>query len=113
MTTSTKLLPVHKRFDISFSRGEGVYLYSEGRKYLDFGAGIAVNALGHCHPKMVEAITNQAKNYGMFLTFITSTSSINTPKSWSIELSPIMFFSAILVPKVWNALSKQFAVIFI
>lgn len=61
MTTSSKLLPVHKRFDISFSHGEGVYLFSNGKKYLDFGAGIAVNALGHCHPKMVEAITNQAK----------------------------------------------------
>jgi len=62
MTTSTKLLPVHKRFDVTFSHGEGVYLFSnEGKKYLDFGAGIAVNALGHCHPKMVEAITSQAK----------------------------------------------------
>jgi len=60
MATSTKLLPVHKRFDITFSHGEGVYLYSKDKKYLDFGAGIAVNALGHCHPKMVEAITNQA-----------------------------------------------------
>lgn len=60
MTTSPKLLPVHKRFDIAFSHGEGAYLFSEGKKYLDFGAGIAVNALGHCHPKMVEAITRQA-----------------------------------------------------
>src|SRR3989338_31525 len=62
MTTSSKLLPVHKRFDIAFSRGEGVYLFdNDGKKYLDFGAGIAVNALGHCHPKMVKAITKQAK----------------------------------------------------
>lgn len=61
MVTSEKLLPVHKRFNISFSHGEGVYLYSNGNKYLDFGAGIAVNALGHCHPKLVEALTNQAK----------------------------------------------------
>lgn len=62
MPTSSKLLPVHKRFDITFSRGEGAYLFdNEGKKYLDFGAGIAVNVLGHCHPKMVEAITNQAK----------------------------------------------------
>lgn len=60
MTTSSKLLPVHKRFNISFSHGKGVYLFSDDRKYLDFGAGIAVNALGHCHPKMVEAITKQA-----------------------------------------------------
>ncbi len=62
MTTSAKLLPVHKRFDVTFSHGEGVYLFDEsGKKYLDFGAGIAVNALGHCHPNMVAAITNQAK----------------------------------------------------
>lgn len=61
MSTSSKLLPVHKRFDISFSHGEGVYLFSDGKKYLDFGAGIAVNALGHCHPKMVEALSSQAK----------------------------------------------------
>ncbi|MBM3579142.1 MAG: aspartate aminotransferase family protein, partial [Alphaproteobacteria bacterium] len=62
MLTSPKLLPVHKRFDIAFARGEGVYLFdNNGKKYLDFGAGIAVNALGHCHPKLVEAITNQAK----------------------------------------------------
>lgn len=62
MTTSAKLLPVHKRFDLTFSHGEGAYLYgNDGKKYLDFGAGIAVNALGHCHPKMVEAITTQAK----------------------------------------------------
>ena len=61
MTTSSKLLPVHKRFDITFSHGEWVYLFANEKKYLDFGAGIAVNALGHCHPKMVEAITNQAK----------------------------------------------------
>lgn len=61
MFTSNKLLPVHKRFNIAFSHGEGVYLFSEGKKYLDLGAGIAVNCLGHCHPKMVEAITEQAK----------------------------------------------------
>jgi len=62
MNTSSKLLPVHKRFDIIFSHGKGVYLYdTNNNKYLDFGSGIAVNALGHCHPKMVQAITKQAK----------------------------------------------------
>lgn len=62
MTTSPKLLPIHNRFDISFSHGEGVYVFSskDQKKYLDFGAGIAVNALGHCHPNMVKAITTQA-----------------------------------------------------
>jgi acetylornithine/N-succinyldiaminopimelate aminotransferase len=62
MTTSPSLLPVHKRYNVKFSHGEGAYLFdNDGKKYLDFGAGIAVNALGHCHPKMVEAITAQAK----------------------------------------------------
>ena len=61
MATSSKLLPVHKRFDISFSHGQGAYLFSGEKRYLDFGAGIAVNALGHCHPKIVEALTSQAK----------------------------------------------------
>jgi acetylornithine/N-succinyldiaminopimelate aminotransferase len=42
-------------------RGEGVYLYGEdGAQYLDFAAGIAVNALGHGHPKLVKAIADQA-----------------------------------------------------
>lgn len=45
-----------------FTHGEGVWIYdSEGKRYLDFLAGIAVNQLGHAHPVMVEAIANQAK----------------------------------------------------
>ena len=60
--TNQSLLPVHNRMNIKFSRGEGVYLYdNSGKKYLDFGAGIAVNSLGHCHPNLVLALTNQAK----------------------------------------------------
>ena len=44
-------------------KGEGVYLYdNEGNKYLDFSAGIAVNALGHNHPQVTEAIKDQAEN---------------------------------------------------
>lgn len=43
-------------------RGEGVYLIADdGKKYLDFAAGIAVNSLGHCHPHLVEALTKQAR----------------------------------------------------
>lgn len=62
MITSSKLLPVHKRFDLNFVRGQGVYLFDDkNHQYLDFSSGIAVNALGHCHPKMVEAITAQAQ----------------------------------------------------
>jgi acetylornithine/N-succinyldiaminopimelate aminotransferase len=55
------VLPTYARFDVAFERGEGAYLYDEkGERYLDFAAGIAVNALGHAHPHLVKAITEQA-----------------------------------------------------
>jgi acetylornithine/N-succinyldiaminopimelate aminotransferase len=55
------LLPVFARVDIAFERGEGAWLYAEdGRKFLDFGSGIAVNALGHAHPHLVRALSDQA-----------------------------------------------------
>jgi acetylornithine/LysW-gamma-L-lysine aminotransferase len=47
--------------DLVAVRGQGVYLYDENdREYLDFAAGIAVASLGHCHPRLVEAIRQQA-----------------------------------------------------
>ncbi|HSS13815.1 MAG TPA: aspartate aminotransferase family protein [Rhizomicrobium sp.] len=55
------LLPTYNRTDIAFVRGEGSYLFAEdGKRYLDFGAGIAVNAFGHAHPRMLKALTDQA-----------------------------------------------------
>jgi acetylornithine/N-succinyldiaminopimelate aminotransferase len=55
------LLPTYSRADVAFVRGEGCFIYAEnGERYLDFGAGIAVNALGHAHPALVAAITEQA-----------------------------------------------------
>ena len=57
------IMPVYAPPSEVFVRGEGVRLFTEeGREYLDFIAGIAVNALGHSHPKLVEALTNQAEN---------------------------------------------------
>lgn len=53
-------LPVYRRSAIRMVRGEGVYLVDDaGRRYLDFAAGIAVNAFGHNHPHLVEALTQQ------------------------------------------------------
>ena len=55
------LMPVYPRCGVRPVRGEGAYLYGEdGTKYLDFAAGIAVNALGHGHPALVKAIAEQA-----------------------------------------------------
>jgi acetylornithine/N-succinyldiaminopimelate aminotransferase len=58
---ASALLPVYARADVGFVRGEGVWLEAEnGERWLDFGAGVAVNALGHAHPHLVEALTAQA-----------------------------------------------------
>ncbi len=52
----------YNRKKISFVRGKGSYLFStNGKKYLDFVQGIAVNSLGHAHPKLVKAIKDQSK----------------------------------------------------
>ncbi len=54
------ILHTYNRFPVVFERGEGVYLYdSEGKKYLDFAAGIAVNALGYHYPGYDEALKEQ------------------------------------------------------
>jgi len=52
----------YNRKNISFKKGKGCYLYSHnGNKYLDFVQGIAVNSLGHAHPKLVKTINQQSK----------------------------------------------------
>jgi len=56
------VMPTYNRADLSFVRGEGPYLFDDrGDRYLDFGAGIAVNALGHVHPHLVAALKAQAE----------------------------------------------------
>jgi len=56
------VLPTYNRAPLAFVKGEGSWLITDkGERYLDFGAGIAVNALGHAHPALVEALTAQAQ----------------------------------------------------
>ncbi|MFN4275673.1 MAG: aspartate aminotransferase family protein [Ferrovibrio sp.] len=58
---SEALMSTYARANLAFERGEGPYLYTaDGRRYLDFGSGIAVTALGHSHPHLVKAIQEQA-----------------------------------------------------
>jgi len=58
----TPVLPTYARADLEFERGEGPWLLTaKGERYLDFGAGIAVNAFGHAHPRLVAALTEQAQ----------------------------------------------------
>jgi acetylornithine/N-succinyldiaminopimelate aminotransferase len=55
------LMPTYARADLAFERGEGAWLQgTDGRRYLDFAGGVAVNSLGHAHPTLVAAITEQA-----------------------------------------------------
>ncbi len=59
--TITPLMPVYPRSPVRPVRGEGVYLYGKGgEQYLDFASGIAVNLLGHGHPRLTKAIQDQA-----------------------------------------------------
>ena len=59
---TSHLLPTYARADLTFERGEGAWLTStDGTRYLDFAAGVAVNVLGHAHPKLVAALTEQAQ----------------------------------------------------
>ena len=56
------VMPTYGRWDVAVDRGEGSYLYAtDGRKFLDFTSGIAVTSLGHCHPRLIDAVTAQAK----------------------------------------------------
>src|SRR6266436_7360651 len=55
------LLPTYNRYPVALEKGKGVFLYDlDGKRYLDFVAGLGVNALGHAHPRIVKVIREQA-----------------------------------------------------
>lgn len=59
---ASHVLPTYARVDLAFERGEGAWLTAtNGDRYLDFTSGVAVNALGHAHPHLVAALTEQAQ----------------------------------------------------
>jgi acetylornithine aminotransferase/acetylornithine/N-succinyldiaminopimelate aminotransferase len=56
------VVPSYARFDLAFSHGAGSYLFDvAGKRYLDFGGGIAVTVLGHAHPAVIDALVEQAR----------------------------------------------------
>ena len=58
----THLMNTYSRLPVTFTRGEGVWLWDEaGKRYLDGVAGVAVNTLGHAHPTLTQALCEQAK----------------------------------------------------
>jgi len=59
---TSHLLPTYARVNLAFERGEGAWLVStDGERYLDFTSGVAVNALGHAHPRLIAALAEQAQ----------------------------------------------------
>lgn len=61
MVEKSHVMPTYNRSPLAFERGEGAWLFTEnGEAYLDFASGIAVNALGHSHPDLIEVLVNQA-----------------------------------------------------
>ena len=54
------VIPTYGRFDVKLARGQGSVVWDEaGKRYLDFGAGIAVTSIGHCHPRVLAAMRAQ------------------------------------------------------
>lgn len=80
-------LPTFKRYPIALREGKGCTVWDvEGREYLDALAGIAVNSLGHCHPKVVAAIKDQVERLIHISNFYVSEAQVELSKTL-VELS--------------------------
>lgn len=85
------VLPTYGRAPIAVAKGEGSYLFdTEGRRYVDFCAGIATCSLGHCHPAVVEAVSQQAA------TLMHCSNLYNIPQQE--ELAELIVEKAIGIP---------------
>ena len=83
---SQHLMNTYARQPISFVKGEGAWLFdAEGNRYLDALAGVAVNGLGHAHPKLVKAISEQAAK----LIHVSNIYNINEQSRLADKLSEI------------------------
>ena len=72
------LFSTYKRYPIVLVRGEGCRVWDQdGKEYLDFVSGIAVCNLGHCHPRVVESIVNQAHTLLHVSTYTTLNPKLN------------------------------------
>jgi len=76
------LMNVYGFWPVQFTKGKGVYLWDkQGNKYLDFGAGIAVNTLGYAHPAYVKAISDQVKKLHMGLCYVADDNRITAAET--------------------------------
>ena len=105
---TSHLLPTYARADLAFERGEGAWLTAtDGERYLDFASGVAVNALGHAHPQLVEALTEQAqKLWHVSNLYRHSGRRAARRRGCARRASPTWCSSAIPAPRRWNARSR-------
>ena len=103
------VMPTYGRWDVAAERGEGCYLYAtDGRKFLDFTSGIAVTSLGHCHPHVVEAVTEQArKTLARLEPVPASRGSSVWPSGSSPTPSPTPYSSTIRAPRPSSCRSRS------
>lgn len=75
------ILPLYGRLPLDIVRGEGMYLFdSQGKRYLDFYSGIAVNTLGHGHPEVLAAVEEQMKKYFHLSNYFVTESQVELAK---------------------------------
>ncbi len=81
------VMPTYGRADLEFERGDGAWLTTtDGRRFLDFGSGIAVTALGHSHPHLVAALKDQAEKAVAYLKSLPHCGPGKTGRAASGEL---------------------------
>ena len=101
---ASHLLPVFARVDLGFERGEGCWLTAtNGERYLDFTSGVAVNALGHCHPHLIAALQEQATKLWHMSNLFKSQMARSSPRGSASRVLPTRCSSAIPAPRRWKA----------
>ena len=103
----TKMMDTYARQPVTFERGEGVWLWAkDGKKYLDALSGVAVNGLGHAHPKFVKTIQEQVSK----LIHVSNVYHIAEQEKLAEKLTAIshmeMCFFVILDVKLMRRLSN-------
>ena len=94
------VMNTYGRFDITFEKGIGVKLYdTNGKEYIDFVSGVAVNCLGHCHPAIIKAVIEQSNNLIQVSNYYWNTKHTLLAEKLTKIATMIKYFSVIVEPK--------------